>query len=157
MVLLAAGGLHHAYPDLNSLPIERRLDSVSPYLELVAVILLPTALGYGAVALVRGFKWAGMLRDRHRSAPEPEPIDRLAGNLRRLRAQLEDMETRSDVPAKHLRLRALRGAYVDALSTACRRLEADPPSGEHASQAEIYRVEAELRQHGLDVREPVNR
>jgi hypothetical protein len=155
MVLLAAGGLHHAYPDLNSLPSERRLDAVSPYLEVVAVILLPTAIGYGVVALVRGFKWAGMLRDRRRSAPEPEPIERLAANLRRLRAQLEDMETRSDVPAKHLRLRALRGAYLDALGTACQRLEADPPSGEQASQAEIYRVEAELRQRGLDVREPI--
>jgi hypothetical protein len=130
---------------------------VSPYLDLVAVILLPTAIGYGAVALVRGVKWAGKLRDRHRSAPEPEPIERLAANLRRLRAQLEDMETRSDVPAKHLRLQALRGAYLDALGTACQRLKACPPSGEHASQAEIYRVEAELRQRGLDVREPANR
>ena len=127
---------------------------MSRYLELVAVILLPTALGYCAVALVRGFKWAGKLRDRHRTAPEPEPIERLAANLRRLRAQLEDMETRSDVPAKHLRLQALRGAYMDALGTACQRLEAGPPSGEHASQAEIYRVEAQLRQRGLDVREP---
>jgi hypothetical protein len=128
---------------------------VSPYLELVAVILLPTALGYSVIALVRGFRWAGDLRDARR-APEPEPIERLGANLRRLRTQLEAMETKNDVPAKHLRLQALRGAYLDALGTACQRLEVGPPSGEPVSQAEIYRVEAELRQRGLDVREPVN-
>jgi hypothetical protein len=140
--------------DLNSLPTGRRLDPVSRYLELVAVIVLPTALGYSVVVLVRGFRWAGDLRNRHRTA-EPEPIERLAGQLRRLRAQLEDMETRSDVAAKHLRLQALRGAYLDALGTACRRLEVGPLADERASQAEIYRVEAALRQRGLDVREPV--
>lgn len=133
---------------------------MSPYLELVAVILLPTALGYSVVGLVRGFKWAGKLRDCHRSAPEPEPIERLAANLRRLRAQVEDLETRADVPAKNLRLRALRGAYADVLTAACARLDADPPqtaglaAGGRAYQAEIYRVEAQLRQQGLDVREP---
>jgi hypothetical protein len=56
---------------------------------------------------------------------------------------------------------ALRGAYLDALGTACRRLEVSPPAVRGSSlgpvtadQAEIYRVEAALRQRGLDVREP---
>jgi hypothetical protein len=54
----------------------------------------------------------------------------------------------------------LRGAYLDALGTACRRLEVSPPVVEahpaspRVNQAEIYRVEAALRQRGLDVREP---
>jgi len=49
---------------------------------------------------------------------------------------------------------ALRGAYTDALSAACRRLDISPPrGGDRAPQAEIYRVEAALRQHGLDVRQ----
>lgn len=67
------------------------------------------------------------------------------------------------MPAKHLRLQALRGAYVDALCTACQRLEVSPPlsagqaGSERANQADIYRVEAELRQRGLDVREPASR
>ena len=48
---------------------------------------------------------------------------------------------------------ALRGAYADALSLACRRLDVSPPrGGDRAPQAEIYRVEAALRQRGLDVR-----
>lgn len=136
---------------------------MSPYVELVLVIMLPTAVGYGMVALVRGFRWAGERNSSRRPAPEPEPIDRLAANLRRLRAQLEDMETRSGMPAKHLRLQALRGAYLDALGTACQRLEVSPPQNadsagsERAHQADIYRVEAELRQRGLDVREPASR
>ena len=67
------------------------------------------------------------------------------------------------MPAKHLRLQALRGAYVDALGTACQRLEVGPPlhaglpAGGQAYQADIYRVEAQLRQRGLDVREPAAR
>ena len=133
---------------------------MSPYVEIILVVMLPTAVGYGVIGLFRGLRWAGE-RSWGRRAPEPEPLDRLTANLRRLRAQLEDMETRSDVPAKHLRLQALRGAYVDALETACQRLEVGPPrnvgsAGSQRAQAEIYRVEAELRQRGLDVREPAS-
>lgn len=136
---------------------------MSPYVELIIAIMLPTAAGYALIALFRGFRWAGEWRWSRARAPEPEPIERLAANLRRLRTQLEDMETRSGVPAKHQRLLALRGAYVDALGSACTRLEvapplhAGPPSGDRAHQADIYRVEAELRQRGLDVREPASR
>ena len=135
---------------------------MSPYVELIGVILLPTAVGYGVIALFRGIRWAGERNWSGRPSPEPEPMDRLAANLRRLRVQLEDMETRSDLPAKHLRLQALRGAYIDALGTACQRLEVIPPlpagsaGSERAQQADIYRVEAELRQRGLDVREPAS-
>jgi hypothetical protein len=127
------------------------------------VILLPTAVGYGVIALFRGIRWAGERNWPGRPAPEPEPVDRLAANLRRLRVQLEDMETRTEVPGKHLRIQALRGAYADALGTACQRLEVSPPlsaasaGSERAYQADIYRVEAELRQRGLDVREPASR
>jgi len=136
---------------------------VSPYLELIGVILLPTAVGYGVIGFFRGLRWAGERDWSRRGAPEPEPIDRLAANLRRLRVQLEDMETRTDLPGKHLRLQALRGAYSDALGTACQRLEVSPPlsaasaGNERAYQADIYRVEAQLRQRGLDVREPASR
>ena len=135
---------------------------MSPYVELIGVILLPTAVGYGVIALFRGLRWAGERNWSRRAVPEPEPIDRLVANLRRLRVQLEDMETRTDLPGKHLRLQALRGAYADALGTACQRLEVSPPvttgpaSSEHVRQAEIYRVEAGLRQRGLDVREPAD-
>jgi len=73
------------------------------------------------------------------------------------------METRTDLPAKNLRLRALRAAYVDALNDACCRLDVTPPGGAAGArpgdvrQAEIYRVEAALRQRGLDVREKAGR
>ena len=136
---------------------------MSPYVELIGVILLPTAAGYALLGFFRGIRWAGERDWSRRGAPEPEPIDRLAANLRRLRVQLEDMETRTEVPGKHLRIQALRGAYADALGTACQRLEVSPPlsaasaGSERAYQADIYRVEAQLRQRGLDVREPASR
>jgi hypothetical protein len=128
--------------------------------EFIVVVLLPTALGFGAIGAFRVLRWAGERRSRPLVV---EPIERLAGRLRRLRAQLEDLETRPDVPHKGLRLRALRAAYVDCLITACERLEISPPAGSQSTPprgpaarvplAEIYRVEAALRQRGLDVRE----
>jgi hypothetical protein len=133
---------------------------VNPYLALIAVVLLPTAIGYGVIGAFRVARWAGNWRQSRIAAPEPEPIERLAGDLRRLRTELEAMETRSGIPNKHVRVQALRGAYLDALGTACRRLEVSPPVVQghpvspRANQAEIYRVEAGLRQRGLDVREP---
>ncbi len=87
-----------------------------------------------------------------------EPIERLGARLCRLRAELDATETRSGVPAKNVRLKALRGAYVDVLSTACERLDVPPPpGGDRAPLTEIYRVEAALRQRGLDVREAAAR
>ena len=127
-------------------------------MEFVTAILLPIGAIYGLIASFRVARWAGERRDSHNTA-ETEPIERLAANLRRLRAQLETLETRTDVPAKNLRLRALRAAYIDALGTACQRLEVTPPrcagtpGHQQADQAEIYRVESDLRRRGLDVRE----
>jgi hypothetical protein len=128
--------------------------------EFIVAIVLPTALGFGTLGAIRALRWAAQRRSR---PPVVEPIERLGADLRRLRAELEDLETRLDVPHKGLRLRALRGAYLDALGTACERLEISPPGGARSAppggpdgrvpQAEIYRVEAELRQRGLDVRE----
>jgi len=124
---------------------------VSPVVELVFVIALPTAAGFALIGAVRAARWLGEARTK---APPPEPIERLGADLRRLRAELEDTETRSGLTAKHHRVQALRGAYVDALSAACQRLEVSPPpGGDRATLAEIYRVEAALRQRGLDVRE----
>ena len=129
---------------------------MSPYVELILVIMLPTALGYGLIFSFRGFRWASERWPRSR-APELEPIERLTATLRRLRAELESMETRTGIPNKNMRVRALRGAYLDALGTACQRLTVTPPRGagsQRFDQAEVYRVESELRQRGVDVREP---
>ena len=137
---------------------------MSPYLALIAVVMIPTAVGYGVIGSVRLLRWAGERRRSRLPVPEPEPIERLTGNLRRLRAELEAMETRTGIPNKHVRVEALRGAYLDALGSACRRLGVSPPAAEgpppvrlRVRQAEIYRVEAALRQRGLDVREPAAR
>jgi hypothetical protein len=146
-------------PDLNSLPSRRRLDPVNRYVELGLVVMIPTAAGYGLIFSARGIRWAAERWPRPRP-PEPEPIDRLTATLRRLRAELESLETKTGVPNKHLRLRALRAAYLDVLGTACQQLAVTPPRGTGAQpfvQADVYRVESELRERGVDVREPAAR
>jgi len=123
---------------------------VSTVLLVIVAFSLPTAAGLALLGGVRVLRWVAERRCR---VPAPEPIDRLAADLRRLRAELEATETRADLPAKELRLRALRLAYLDTLTAACGRLEVSPlPSGGRVPQAEIYRVEAALRERGLEVR-----
>ena len=128
---------------------------MNPVLAYVLLFALPTAVGFALIGAWRGARWLAEARYRARfRALPPEPIERLQADLRRLRAELEDTETRSGLTAKHHRVQAVRGAYLDALSAACRRLDLSPPQGgDRAPQAEIYRVEAALRQGGLEVRQ----
>ena len=127
---------------------------MNPVLAYILLFALPTAVGFALIGAWRAARWLAEARYRARfQALPPEPIDRLEADLRRLRAELEDTETRSGLTAKHHRVQAVRGAYLDALAAACRRLDISPPrGGDRASQAEIYRVEAALRQGGLEVR-----
>ena len=132
---------------------------MSPPFEFAAAIALPIAAVYALIGGGRLLKWLAEQQTRPQS---PEPIEQLRANLARLRAQLEDMETRSDQPAKNLRVRALRAAYVDRLIDACERLDVTPPASararpESVKQSDIYRMEAALRERGLDVREPAAR
>ncbi|HMG61488.1 MAG TPA: hypothetical protein VK599_00940 [Streptosporangiaceae bacterium] len=118
-------------------------------------LLLPTAAMYVLIVVVRGGRGLAELR---RKAPPPEPADHLQARLRRLRAQLEATEAAPGATAKHHRVAAVRGAYLDTLREACARLEVSPPpGGDRARQADIYRAEAALRERGLDVREPAGR
>jgi hypothetical protein len=128
---------------------------VSPPFQLLTAIALPIAAVYSLIGGGRLVKW---ITEQQTRAPAPVPIGRVRADLVRLRAQLEAMETRTDLPAKNLRLRALRAAYVDALCCACQRLDVSPPDGaqahpESVQQSDIYRMEAALRERGLDVRE----
>jgi hypothetical protein len=125
---------------------------VSPVVEMVLAMALLPASWYAAIGGWRAARWVAEKR-RKALAPAPVPVDRLAADLRRLRAKLEDTEARTDLYAKNHRVQAVRGAYLDALSMACRRLNVAPPPAGRAPLAEIYRVEAALRQRGLDVRE----
>ena len=127
---------------------------MSPVFAYLLIFALPTAVGFALIGAWRAARWLAEARYRARfQALPPQPIERLEADLRRLRAELEDTETRSGLTAKHHRVQAVRGAYLDALATACRRLDISPPQGgDRASQAEIYRVEAALRQGGLEVR-----
>jgi len=130
---------------------------VSPVVGYLLLFALPTAVGFALIGTWRAARWLAEVRYKARfQALPPEPIERFEADLRRLRAELEDTETRSGLTAKHHRVQALRGAYVDTLSAACRRLDISPPlGGDCARQAEIYRVEAALRERGLEVRQDV--
>lgn len=124
-------------------------ETVTVFLVILAFVL-PTAAGYALIGFFKGLGWITQLTWR---SPAPEPVDRIGADLRRLRAELEATETRTDLPGKGVRLRALRGAYLDTLTTACQRLEVSPPpAGVNVPQAEIYRAEEALRQRGLEVR-----
>jgi hypothetical protein len=118
--------------------------------------MLPTAVGGAVIGAARLSRWIIERRRAAASGRVPaEPIERLGARLRRLRAQLESLETATGVPAKALRLQALRAAFCEELGSACARLGVSPlTGGGRAPRAEIYRAEAALRQRGLDVREP---
>jgi hypothetical protein len=121
----------------------------------VFVILFPTVVGYLVIAGVRS--WEDVLARFRPPMTTVPPIEELSANLRRLHSRLEATENWPGPEGKGLKLRAVRTAYVDALSRACEQLEVDPPPrgprGDMIPQQEIYRVEAALRQRGLDVRE----
>ena len=128
------------------------LDGVGNAVLLTVAFALPTGVWYAVGAARR-------LYARHRAGqrlplPVGPPIERVAADLRRLRALLEATENATDQPGKYLRCRAVQSAYVDVLTSACRQLQVEPPGRGvvFAPQAEIYRVESELRRHGLDVR-----
>jgi hypothetical protein len=105
---------------------------------------------YVLISSLRATRRLGESRTR---PPEPEPIERLAARLRRLRAELEATENKAGTTAKGHHVRVLRGAYADTLAQACQRLDLPPPpGGERARQADIYRTEAALRERGVDVR-----
>ena len=130
---------------------------MSPFAEWVLACALMPAAGYALIGVRRAARRLDQARREAPPPPPPVPVERLAADLRRLRADLEDTETRDGLSAKYHRVQALRGAYLDVLSAACQRLDVSPPPGDGASLAEIYRVEAALRQRGLEVREPTAR
>jgi hypothetical protein len=124
---------------------------VGTAIELTVAILLPTAAGYAVLAVVGAGR---RVAERGRVSAE-QPVDELCADLRRLHAQLDATENAVDLFAKNLRRNAVRAAYIDALCTACRRAGVPPPVsgiGEVVPLTEIYRAEAALREHGLDVR-----
>ena len=132
---------------------------MNPPFEFALAIALPIAAVYSVIGGGRLLKW---ISERKTPAPPLVPIERVRANLVRLRTELEATENRSDLPAKNMRLRAVRAAYVDALRDACWRLDIAPLTGaqarpENFRQSDIYRLETALRERGIDVRETVAR
>jgi hypothetical protein len=122
-------------------------------LALLLLLCLPFLVD-GVIAFVRT-QCEQIAAQRHPAGLESHSIERVAADLRRLRSQLELRENRPGSTGKGLKMAAVRRAYVEVLSAACRQLDVRPPqqSGQlETPMAEIYRVESELRTRGLDVR-----
>lgn len=122
---------------------------------MVLVVLLASPFVVSAVRTVARRKWEKAAERRRPVTAAVVPIERVAADLRRLRAQLEARENRPGLAGKGMRMGAVRVAYVQVLEIACHQLDVEPPrSGPEwqTSLAEIYRVEAHLRERGLDVR-----
>lgn len=129
---------------------------VGPVLAWIGISLLLPVLWW---VVLGGIRLCRALTARRTSTPVlREPIERLGANLCRLRRRLDATENEIFIPFKAARVRALRAAYVDVLSAACEELEVPPPTAHGSSTMlliEIYRVEAALRERGLDVRREV--
>lgn len=128
-------------------------EGVQNVLAIGGVLLLPTLVGLAVVTSTRVVR-SLQERRRRRVATGPS-IERLGADLRRLHAELAAAEQPVPRPGRGLRVRATRGAYLDALTAACRALEVPPPEASGTGEVpvtEIYRVEAALRSCGLDVR-----
>jgi hypothetical protein len=122
---------------------------------LIGLLALPYLVG--AVARVVRRQCELIAEQRRPAAASLVPIEKVGADLRRLRAQLEARENRPGLAGKGMRMGAVRTAYVQVLTLACQRLEVAPPKTGphwHTPLAEIYRVEAQLRERGLDVRQP---
>ena len=122
----------------------------------LGVVLFPTLLG---MAVLGVFRLRHRFQDRRRREPVPAgpPIERIAADLRRLYRQRTMLGMHAPSPGRGLRTKALNAAYVDVLVSACRALDvALPQTGPNGlvSDAEIDRVEVDLRLKGLDVGGP---
>ena len=124
--------------------------------EILLMMLTPTLAG---VALLLGFGlWADSVprirNHRKASTAGMPPLERVAMNLRRLRRDVIRLEDSPDAtPDRSARLASVRSAYCDTLLIACRALEVPVEVADlsRSPDAEIYRLEAELRARGLDV------
>jgi hypothetical protein len=126
-------------------------------IEVVLILLIPTLVG---AALIGGVRLWGRTRrwlDNRRAvaAGAPVPLERLAADLRRLHQQVVRVEDAADMkPGRAVRVRALRSAYGESLVAACRALDVPdaPAEGSRLPLPEVYRLEAALRERGLDIR-----
>jgi hypothetical protein len=122
---------------------------------LLGMLALPLIVRLASV-LVR-HEWEQIAEQRRPAVSTAVSIERVAADLRRLRLRLERRENQPGITGKGMKMGALRLAYVEVLEIACGQLDIEPPRMMGQLQtplAEIYRVEAELRDRGLDVRPP---
>ena len=143
-----------------SLRVERRIrhaHTTRVLLALMVLFLLAFPIVVRVASRLARREWERIEQARTRPPVFEPPIERVTSDLRRLRILLERRENVPGTTGKGMKMGALRRAYVEVLGTACRQLDVLPPRQFGQLQvplAEIYRVECELRERGLDVRMP---
>jgi hypothetical protein len=125
--------------------------------EVVLILLTPTLAGAALLGSLRLWRFLAGRRRLHRSptGAVAVPLETLAAELRRLHRQLVRIEDAADMtPGRGLRVKAIRAAYGDSLLDACRALDVPnaPADPTRLTTSEIYRLEAALRDRGLDIR-----
>lgn len=90
---------------------------IAPTVAVGALIHVPRL----AAALARS--WTR--RRAPMAAPNRQPIERLAADLRRLQDRLTMVRADTDIPARAFRIRAAELAYAELLGAACQALELD--------------------------------
>ena len=119
---------------------------------LTLLLVGPVLMITGVLEFSRILDWidAGWRWVRRSKPPEPTgiPVQKLAADLRRISAHLEQVD-RTDPPAKAFRLRAATLAYDGVLLSAARTLEVPAPDKPPLESIERLQTEAALAQHGL--------
>jgi hypothetical protein len=122
---------------------------------MVLLLLTPALAGLALLGAIGIWGDAVRLRFRRREpAPVIPPLERVAADLRRLRGDVVRLEDAPDTtPNRAARLSTVRVAYRESLLIACRALEVSVNAGElsRSPAPEIERLEAQLRDRGLDV------
>lgn len=119
--------------------------------EVVLVLLSPTLIAAAVLQSGRLARAVAARRSVIRPTPTTAPLESLAADARRLRQAVIAAENGPDTtPGRGTRVRALRTAYAECLRDACHALDV-PVAAADLRGAELYRVEAELRDRGLDV------
>jgi hypothetical protein len=122
---------------------------------ILLLLLTPALVGLALLGAIGLWGDSVRLRFRRREpVPAIPPLERVAVDLRRLRADVIRLEDAPDTtPNRTARLSLVRTAYRESLLIACRALEVPVNAGDlsRSPAIEIDRLESELRDRGLEV------
>jgi hypothetical protein len=115
---------------------------------VVAYLALAFTPAAAFIAGARALEWWTRASGHVRQGPATPPIERLVGDLRRLKRDYSRIEG-SDLPRRELRLRSVSLAYDDTLCACCAALGVPGSGRPPLSPMQRLEIEASLAQRGL--------